>query len=93
MKADVRFSGGLLSSPATEVTSGGWSAEKKRLLPHAASYLLVFRARNATLKIDLINPFGKQAAAAFGRIILLSAFSFPMHVPFLKSRKEVVSSL
>lgn len=62
-----------------ERMSAGWSAEKWAL-PYASSYLLVFHARNATLKIALINPFGKHAATVFGRMILLRAFSFLMHI-------------
>lgn len=74
------------SSPR-EMMSAGWSAEKWAL-PYASSYLLVFRARNATLKIGLINPFGKHAATVFGRIILLSAFAFPVHIAVSEVKKK-----
>lgn len=62
-----------------EQRSTGWSAEQWAL-PYASSYVLVFCARNATLKIALINPFGTHAATVFGRMILPRAFSFPMHI-------------
>lgn len=68
-----------IAALSKEQRSTEWSAEQW-VLPYASSYLLVFRARNATLKIALINPFGTHAATVFGRMMLPRAFSFLMHI-------------
>ena len=68
----------ILASPK-ELRLAGWSSGRgtfKGPLP-----CLVFHARNTFLKIGLINPFGNHA---FGRIILLSVFSFPTHITVLE---------
>ena len=76
-----------IPSVPKELGSVGWSAENWAL-PYTSSPLVVFYARNAILKIGLINPFGKHVATVFGRIILLSVFSFPMNITVLGFKKK-----
>ena len=53
--------------------------------------LLASPARNAILKIGVINPIGKHIATEFGSLLLPSVLSFPRHTTVLVFKKIIQS--